>query len=62
MKVIVPGHCYELDCVETQLKESLNFIQKEPIDNADGTMTTTTYGTTNEEVLRLGVPQYSLTG
>jgi len=59
MKVLTPGHKYELDHfasfgLEGVPVQTLQFIHKEPIDNAVPiAMRTVSDGTTNEEVLRV---------
>lgn len=51
MKVLTPGHLYELDNSEGHdIKEHIQFIQKEEVN---GELKTICNGTTNEEVLRV---------
>ena len=49
MKVLTPGHLYELDSMEGTNPQRLQFIQKEK--NEAGEFVTVQDGTTNEEVL-----------
>jgi hypothetical protein len=55
MKVLRPGHQYELDNLEPTLpgavKQILQFIEKDPAVEGDPRMVTINDGTTNEEVL-----------
>jgi hypothetical protein len=64
MKVLTPGHCYELMCYDPPRKDgdiqTLRFIEKVPAeqtpsgshpDTPAGTLVTLNNGTTNEEVL-----------
>jgi cobalamin biosynthesis protein CbiD len=56
MKVLTPGHLYELanfDTHDTRRDQQLQFIHKEPVDAGAGStvLETVTNGTTNEEVL-----------
>ena len=56
MKILEPGHKYELDNFEqgTEPNQTLQFIQKESKEGGDveaGELETTVNGTTNEEVL-----------
>lgn len=52
MKVIEPGHVYQLACHEHDGHVEVTFVQKQPIaDSAE--METVRIGTTNEEVLRM---------
>ncbi len=55
MKTLRPGHRYELDNLEPTLpgavKQTLQFIEKEPVEVGRPAMRTINDGTTNEEVL-----------
>lgn len=51
MKVLTPGHLYELDSMEETNPQRLQFIQKEK--NEAGQFVTVQDGTTNEEVLKV---------
>lgn len=54
MKVLTPGHCYELanfENVEFQQPQTLQFIHKEPKHNYSTELVTVNNGTTNEELL-----------
>lgn len=53
MKVIVPGHLYELENFENKEApgQKLQFIHKEKIEEGSPILTTLSDGTTNEEVL-----------
>lgn len=51
MKVLTPGHLYELDSMEEANPQLLQFIQK--LKNAAGQFVTVQDGTTNEEVLKV---------
>lgn len=57
MKVLRPGHQYELYNFEADLSElnqRIQFIEKEPVEGgAQGQMRTVRDGTTNEEVLKV---------
>lgn len=57
MKVLTPGHKYELENFENkeQAGQVLQFIEKQPDPNATepGKLITVNDGTTNEEVLRV---------
>lgn len=55
MKVIIPGHLYELENFENKMEpgQPIQFIQKEADEDGDGTLFTVSDGTTNEEVLRM---------
>jgi hypothetical protein len=58
MKVITPGHTYELDHFENGNEgypfcEHLHFIEKVPAGEGSNELTTVHDGTTNEEVLRV---------
>jgi len=59
MRVIVPGHRYELSNFENKANEGqeLRFIHKEPVidttSSSAGEMRTVSDGTTNEEVLEV---------
>jgi len=56
MKVITPGHSYELRNFEQDLPElnqHLQFIHKEPVPDNPTVLRTVSDGTTNEEVLRV---------
>lgn len=56
MKVLIPGHRYELANFEADLPELnqvLQFIQKEPVKPGSAELQTVHDGTTNEEVLRV---------
>lgn len=48
MRVLVPGHSYELNNLDGQPVAALGFIRKEMVD---GKLMTASDGTTNEEVL-----------
>lgn len=52
MKVITEGHKYELDNLEGNETQCLQFIEKR-FPGCDGEAITTNDGTTNEEVLRV---------
>jgi len=53
MKVLTPGHRYQLANFENSIKHQiLQFIQKE-VQVPDGTLETISDGTTNEEVLEM---------
>jgi len=54
MKVITPGHCYQLANFEDkEYGQMLRFIHKQPISEGSPEMETVSEGTTNEEVLRV---------
>jgi hypothetical protein len=55
MKVLVPGHLYELSNFENKEKEGqkLQFIHKAPIAPAHPQLETLADGTTNEELLEV---------
>ena len=55
MKVIVPGHLYELANFENKDAEGqkLQFIQKEPVAEGSTELKTVSDGTTNEELLEV---------
>lgn len=63
MKILTPGHCYELTNFEQpdQPGQILQFIEKVPVithdddgnPKTDGTLQTVNDGTTNEDVLRV---------
>ena len=56
MRVIKPGHGYELANFEQdipELNQRLHFIDKVPCDDAPGKLVTVRDGTTNEEVLEM---------
>lgn len=48
---IDPGHVYELSNFESDTKQTLNFIKKEPVTQGSSELRTVMDGTTNEEVL-----------
>ena len=50
MKVITPGHKYDLDNFENDDSQRIQFIQKSAF-NTQGELRTVSDGTTNEEVL-----------
>jgi hypothetical protein len=53
MKVLVPGHTYELANFENKdgQGQALQFIHKQPISEGSTTLETVSDGTTNEDVL-----------
>jgi len=55
MKVLTVGHKYELDNLEPTLpgavKQTVQFIEKVPVEEGSTTLHTVKDGTTNEEVL-----------
>lgn len=56
MKVLSPGHKYELANFEKdapELNQTLQFICKEPVTPGSAELKTVADGTTNEEVLRM---------
>lgn len=55
MKVLTPGHKYELSNLENHAAtgQVLQFIQKEPIAEGSKQFKTVADGTTNEEVLEM---------
>ena len=53
MKVIKPGHLYELDSLEHTVQQRLQFIEKELDVAVDNKLITVNDGTTNEEVLEM---------
>jgi hypothetical protein len=56
MKVLKPGHSYELANFEQdipELNQRLHFIDKAPCDDESGKLVTVRDGTTNEEVLEM---------
>lgn len=55
MKVIIPGHQYELFNFENKDAEGqkLQFIQKEPVSEGSTELKTVSDGTTNEELLEV---------
>lgn len=58
MKVITPGHKYELDHFESfglpgLPVQTLQFIEKTPVSHGSTELRTVNDGTTNEEVLRV---------
>lgn len=53
MKTLIEGHRYILTNFENEESgQTLQFIQKEPTGDANGSMITVSDGTTNEEMLR----------
>ena len=52
MKVIVPGHRYELDSLEGGAPQQIQFIHKELVSE-EASFRTVADGTTNEELLRV---------
>ena len=64
MKVITPGHKYELSNFEGDKKKYLQFIQKDPLttspsDDNYKDLTTIENGTTTEEVLKVVVDRFT---
>lgn len=55
MKVITPGHRYELENFENKDKvgQVLQFIEKVPVAEGSAELRTVNDGTTNEELLRV---------
>lgn len=55
MKVLRPGHLYELDNFVSPAvdRQRLQFIEKEPVSPGASELRTISDGTTNEEVLRM---------
>lgn len=55
MKNLVEGHLYELENFENKKAKGqhLQFIQKEPVADGNGTLITVADGTTNEDVLEM---------
>jgi hypothetical protein len=54
MKILTPGHSYELENFEpTAEGQVIQFIQKEPVAEGSKEMRTVNNGTTNEEVLAM---------
>ncbi len=56
MKILRPGHQYELDNFEANalgLNQVIQFIEKEPVAEGSPQLKTVRNGTTNEEVLRV---------
>lgn len=55
MKVLVEGHKYELSNFEKKEEkgQTLQFIQKEPIEEGSSELKTVSDGTTNEELLEV---------
>lgn len=55
MKIITPGHKYELENFEAkdQPGQVIQFIEKNPQPASDGSLYTVNDGTTNEEVLKM---------
>lgn len=54
MKILIPGHRYELDNFEgSEPKQTLQFIQKEPNPDKPQELLTVSDGTTNEETLEM---------
>ena len=53
MKILTPGHKYELSNFEKpdEAGQTIQFIEKS--NNEDGTLTTVSDGTTNEELLQV---------
>ena len=64
MRVITPGHKYELDNFEGDKKKYLQFIQKDPLttspeDDNYKDLITIENGTTTEEVLKVIVDRFA---
>lgn len=55
MRVLTPGHNYELAYFEDAAAagQRLQFIEKTPVPNCKGELVTINDGTTNEEVLKM---------
>lgn len=53
MKVLVPGHCYELASFNNTYWQTIQFIQKQPKEDNSGESVTVCDGTTNEELLKV---------
>lgn len=55
MKVLTPGHKYELENFDAKSKpgQVIQFIEKVPTSGEPGTLLTLNDGTTNEEVLKM---------
>lgn len=64
MKIITPGHRYELENFEAKSKpgQVLQFIEKQATPGGDGALTTVNDGTTNEEVLAVLVDRLRALG
>lgn len=68
MKVIKPGHLYELESMEGTINQPIQFIEKEKIDKhptdsrLDGEFITINDGTTNEEVLEVLIDRLKTLG
>lgn len=53
MKVLKPGHIYELQNFERDSTQQLLFVEKEPIEEGSTEMKMVVAGTTNEELLEV---------
>ncbi len=55
MKILTPGHKYELSNFEQndQKGQEIQFIEKESANDGKGTLNTVSDGTTNEDVLAM---------
>ena len=53
MKVLDPGHCYELNLVDGGPPQTIQFIDKRPEGAGSQRLITAVDGTTNEEVLAM---------
>lgn len=55
MKVVVPGHLYELANFENkeEVGQTIQFIHKEPVAEGSAELKTLSDGTTNEELLEV---------
>lgn len=51
MKVLTPGHKYELASFEGGPPQTLQFIEKQPVEEKSEELCTVNDGTTNEQVL-----------
>lgn len=59
MKVLVPGHLYELESLEGSNSQKLQFIQKQ---KSEDKFVTVQDGTTNEEVLKVMIDRLKTLG
>jgi hypothetical protein len=62
MNAIRPGHLYELEQFERdlpELRQLIQFIEKEPVSPGSSELRTVRDGTTNEEVLRMLIDRIS---
>lgn len=61
MKILTPGHKYELENFEDgpMPPQAIQFIEKRPLDEDHSVLVTAYNGTTNEELLRVLIDRMS---